>query len=464
MNKKIVILISLWFSISMEAEDIYDPLPLNAKSGQCFTKAFYPPQFTKVRRVNSTKKVLTREDSFRYDVVPAEYEWSKQRIKISDGSEKIITTPAVYKTIYERVLVESPSKVWREGLAVHDRKAFNSCVQSAKLSGMDIENASLGTCFYEHSKPAFYSSVTSKILASEASERLVVKPARYQTEIAKIVVDATDKRLLPSKPIYKKIPEKVIVAPTRTEWRKTTCTNRGCNQSEVVCLVEVPVKYKKIIKRKVLQGAVAQTVAIKPLFKTVAIKRMVTPASVHSVPVPAVYKSVVKKEKIEDEYFFWSDARGKNNRSRIRSECNKICLTQEPPKYKTVAKKVLVTPATSRLVKTPPQYASVKVKKILKEASFKKVMIPKEYITVVVERERTKGYARWIPIMCESSMTPSVIQKVQKALQTQGFYHGEIDGVWSIEAKSSARAYQKERGLARTSKLSIETMKSLGVY
>jgi len=464
MNIKIITSLFLLLSISVEAEGAQDTLPLDAKSGQCFTKAFYPPTFTKVKKINSTKKVLIREDSFRYDVIPAEYKWYEERIQVSDGTERIITTPAVYKTIYERVLVESPDKIWKRGLRKQDRKAFNSCVESARLSGMDIDNAPVGTCFYEHFRPARYNLVTSKILAKEASKRFITTPATYQTKKRKIIVDATTKRLIPSKPVYQKVAEKVVIAPPRTEWRKTTCTNRGCNQSEVVCLVEVPVKYKKIVKRKVLRTAVAQTVAVTPHSKTITIQEMVTPASVTSIVVPPVYKSVVKREKIEKAHFFWSNASKKSALSRVRSECNRICLTQTAPKYRTVAKKVLVTPASSRLVKTPPQYASLKIKKMIKASSFKKVTIPKEYITVVVERERTKGYARWIPMMCESTMTPKVIQKVQRALQFQGFYHGEIDGVWSIEAKSSARAYQKSKGLAVTSKLSIETMKSLGVY
>ncbi|HIM93709.1 MAG TPA: peptidoglycan-binding protein, partial [Campylobacterales bacterium] len=79
-----------------------------------------------------------------------------------------------------------------------------------------------------------------------------------------------------------------------------------------------------------------------------------------------------------------------------------------------------------------------------------------------VERERTKGYAKWIPIICESTMTKSLIKKVQQALKFQGFYHGEVDGIWDIESKSAVRAYQKANNLAVT-KLSIETMKSLGI-
>ena len=61
-------------------------------------------------------------------------------------------------------------------------------------------------------------------------------------------------------------------------------------------------------------------------------------------------------------------------------------------------------------------------------------------------------------------LTPNMIKKVQRALQFNGLYKGLIDGIWSIEVKEATRAYQREKGLAVTNKLSIETMKALSVY
>jgi hypothetical protein len=91
-------------------------------------------------------------------------------------------------------------------------------------------------------------------------------------------------------------------------------------------------------------------------------------------------------------------------------------------------------------------------------------VIPAEYITVITERERTKGYSKWMPMVCEDALTPTIIKKVQQALQYEGFYQGAIDGIWDIESKSSARAYQKSKGLGVTSKLSIETLTALGIF
>ena len=100
---------------------------------------------------------------------------------------------------------------------------------------------------------------------------------------------------------------------------------------------------------------------------------------------------------------------------------------------------------------------------MLKEAAFETITVPSEYTEITVEKERTSGYSKWMPMVCESAMVPSLVIKIQKALKYQGYYDGIIDGNWGLEEKSAIRAYQKEKGLSIT-KLSIETMKSLGIY
>ena len=464
MIKKIPMSLVVLSFCNISLANSLEEMPISAKPGQCFTKSFYPPQYTKVTKVKSKKRVLIHDASVKYEVIPAKYTTYEERVKVSDGKEKIIVTPAVYKTVHERVLVTPAQKTWRKELSNSSKEAFGSCVESASSSGMDVKNAKVGTCFYEHFKPAQYVTTTFKILVSEPSERIVVTPAKYKTVVKKIVTDSTSVKLLPSVAVYKKVKDKVIVEPAKSEWKKTICKDRGCNQSEVICLTEVSPVYKEITKRIVLQPAVTKSVAVTPKFKTVKIEQMVTPAKTKSIVIPAKYKTITQQKKLEDSKYYWTDSSKQYASSRIKTQCNKICLTQTEAKYKTVSKQVLVKPASSKKVKTPEKYTTVKVKKIEQKAKYKKVVIPEEYITVITERERTKGYSKWMPMICEEMLTPKIIKKVQRALQFQGFYKGSINGIWNIESKSSARAYQKSKGLAITNKLSIETMKSLGVY
>ena len=463
MNKNII-LCSVLLTVSSTLIHAEEQMPIHAKPGQCFTKSFYPPKVTKTTRIKSTKRVLITDASVKYEVVPAKYTWESKRVKVSDGTERIITTPAVYKTVYRRMVVEPASKIWRRGNFRASPKAFSSCVESAKLSGMSVENATVGTCFYEHFIPAMYKNITTKILLAEASERYVVTPATYKRVTKKIVTDSTNAQLVPSVAKYKNVKAKVVVEPARTEWRKTVCNNRGCNQSEVVCLTEVPTTYKNVTKRIILEPAVKKTISVKPKFKTFYTQELLTPATKKKIPIPARYQTLVQKKRVSDEKHYWTDASRKNGATRYRNECDKICLVETPARYQRVAKQVVVTPARTKKIKTPPQYKMVKVKKIEKKASFKKVVIPAEYITVRTERERTKGFAKWMPMICEEMMTPKMIRKIQRALKFQGFYNGLVDGRKSLALKDATRAYQRAKGLAVTNKISIETMKSLKIF
>lgn len=456
MNK--LIISTLIISSTVNILVALDEMPNNAQSGQCFTKAFFPAVLTKTTRTTSIKKIKLRKSELKYKVIPAKYEWYEERIKVSDGLEKIITSPAVYKTISERILVKGSQKSWNR----NGKKAFNSCVLAAKGAGMNVDTAAEGTCYYEHFQAAKYTNVAEKILATEASQRIVAIPARYKTTNKRIITQDKATKLIPQEIKYKKVKEKVITAPARSEWRKTTCQDRGCNQSQVVCLVEVPQQYKIITKKVVLQPSAIKKTTTSPVYTDVAVRELVTPATTKIVAIPATYKTISKRQKIENSKYFWSNSSSQNALTRLRSQCDKICLTQTPPQYKTVTKQVLVTAASSKKVKTPAQYKTIKIRRVIREESFKTITIPAEYKEVRIERERSKGFAKWMPIVCESNMTPNFIKKVQQALKYQGFYHGEVDGIWGQEEKSAVRAYQKANKLTVT-KLSIETMKSLGI-
>jgi len=463
MSRKIIIFTFLSIGINFNLLQAEEEMPIFAKPGQCFTKSFYPPKYTNTTKITSTKNVKLSESTVKYKVIPPVYSWHEQRIKISDGTEKIVVVPAVYKTVYQRVLVQPAKKIWKRALSQNSKKAFNSCVEAASKAGMDTTNAISGTCYYEHFRPARYENIVGKLLSAEASQRIEVTPARYRTITKKITTSNSTMKLTPIPIKYKKVQEKIAIAPARTEWRKTTCQDRGCNQSEVVCLIAVPTTYKTVTKKVILEPAIAKKVALKPTYKYVKAQELLTPAKTRIIPIPAKYTSVSRVKKISDAKYSWSDVHGRNAGTRIRSECDKICLLETPAKYKKVTRKALVSPASSKKLVTPAKYTMVKVRKVERAASFKTITVPSEYLKIRVERERTKGYSKWMPMVCESNMTPKFIKKIQQALKFQGFYFGSIDGIWTLEGKNAIRAYQKANGLSVT-RLSIETMKSLGIY
>ena len=464
-----------------------DDLP-PAKPGQCFTKAFFPAKYA-----TSTERVLASEASEKVQVIPAKYGWGTEKIKISDGTQRTVTIPATYKTVYERVLALPATKTWRTGLRTNSPEASHTLMNAAQSAGMPIDSARPGTCFYECYAPAKYQKITEKVLASEASERIVAVPAKYKTVTKRILVSEDTEKLVTIPAQYKNVQERVLVSPARTEWKKTKCSDRGCNQSEVVCLVEIPPVYRTVTKKVVAKPVATRKVTTPPVYKTVTVQELVQPASSKSIPVPATYKTVTKTKKVANGQYGWTNsprncanaistgaaaangsasanangngagsAAGSRLSASAKPTGNKVCLTATPAKYNKVSKRVVATPARTKVITTPAKYTTVKVKKLIAPASEKRIAIPATYKTVTKKRMVADGYAKWVQIVCKSNMGKPTIQRVQQALKSAGYYHGPIDGIWGSASRSATRAYQKAKGLP-VAGLSVATMQSLGL-
>jgi hypothetical protein len=73
-------------------------------------------------------------------------------------------------------------------------------------------------------------------------------------------------------------------------------------------------------------------------------------------------------------------------------------------------------------------------------------------------------YAYDGPIYAANNMPPDqVIANVQSALQQQGYYHGDIDGLIGPETRGAIAAYQRDHGLTETAAIDQPTLQSLGM-
>jgi hypothetical protein len=73
-------------------------------------------------------------------------------------------------------------------------------------------------------------------------------------------------------------------------------------------------------------------------------------------------------------------------------------------------------------------------------------------------------YAYDGPIYGYNNLPPDqVIGNVQSALQQQGYYHGEVDGLLGPQTRAAIADYQRDRGLYITSAIDQPTLESLGM-
>lgn len=163
-----------------------------------------------------------------------------------------------------------------------------------------------------------------------------------------------------------------------------------------------------------------------------------------------------------------------------------MCLVKEPAVYKTVTKRVLKTPATTREVITPAKYKTVKRKVMTSPPETKTIEIPAEYNTVkvtkLVEPAKTvfraipaeyqtvdrkvmvsPGRLEWQQILCQTNMMPDRITEIQRALKNAGYDPGRMDGVIGSETMAAVNKYQADKKLLVSKYLTLETLESLGV-
>ena len=90
------------------------------------------------------------------------------------------------------------------------------------------------------------------------------------------------------------------------------------------------------------------------------------------------------------------------------------------------------------------------------------VVIPAQYGTIERRTQTSPERAEWRSILCEANANTTVISAIQRALQTQGYYRGAIDGRLGQGTYSAVEAFQKARGLS-TGGLTLQSVEALGV-
>jgi len=461
-------------------------LPPDAKPGECYARIFLPPRFE-----SKTEKVLAKPEGERLEIIPAKYETVTERVLVQEASEKLIPVPATYTTVTEKVQISDGSSNWyfgRNGVksakGTRARLADGGLINAARTLGLP-ENAQAGQCYAEYYKPASYDTITEKVVKSEASQRVETIPAKYEWVQEKVLVSEAYETLTPIPATYETVTEKVMISPGYTDWKVSECSGGACfapgtkrvkgaadridqATGEVMCLVEVPPKYRTITKRVMKTPPTTRKTTVPAKYKTVKVRKLISPASERVIAIPASYQTVSKTVKSSDPMTNWCPVG--SGRASAGGACasgkptgNALCLKQTPPKYRTVTRRIVKTPASSKKVTTPAKYKTVKVRKLVTPASERRITIPAKYQTVTSRQKVSEGEVKWMPVLCQVNMTHSKIREIQKALKKAGHYRGPIDGVVGTQTTRALQKYQKAKGLTSTSYLTVEAIKALGV-
>jgi hypothetical protein len=255
-----------------------------------------------------------------------------------------------------------------------------------------------------------------------------------------------------------------MVKPAHTVWKKGKGPIQRIDSAtgEIMCLIEVPAEYKTVHKRVVATPATTKTITIPEKTKTIKVREQVSSASEKRTQIPEKYKTISKRVRSSDAEFLWHNVKSKELSKDTRTG-QKVCLTKTPAVYKTVTKRVVKTPASTREIIIPAKTKEIKVKTLISEAKEKRITTPATYKTVSHQELVKDGYMQWRSILCETNTTPRRIAKIQSILQNKGFYNGPIDGIVGSETIRAVNAFQKANNLPVDKYLNVETIRKLGV-
>jgi|GEM_PF-141985 len=400
-------------------------LPPSAKVGECYARVWVEPTYEQEQI-----QIKVKDESEKIKLIDAKYQWVEKKVLTKEASSRLETVPAVYGTESETILVREERNTWRTDLSRSAAPASEQILGAAKAGGIDLSASTPGMCYHEHFKPAEYKTVKENVLVKQAAQKIMTEPARYEWAEESVMVSAASQRVENVPAVYEIQTEQVLDKPAHTIWKKGTGPIQRINEAtgEIMCLVEVPATYKTITKKVLVSPATTRVIEIPAKYEMVKVKKLVEDSKQVAQEIPEEYMTVTKQELVQGEQFVWHEVHDTSMSRHTRTGA-KICLVNEPAKYKTVTRKVVATPASVRKIDIPAKYEAVKVKELVSEAREERTAIPAVYKNVTQKNLVTDGHMQWRSILCETNMTAGRISKIQQALVKEGYKPGPIDGV-----------------------------------
>ncbi len=247
----------------------------------------------------------------------------------------------------------------------------------------------------------------------------------------------------------------------------------------------IPAKYGTVTERVLVAEASERLEVIPATYKNVTERVLVKAATSRLTSVPARYENQTERVLVKEAFTTWK--KGSGPVQRIDQATGEImCLVEVPAVYKTISKRVMVTPPTTKEIKIaeeyktitrrvvdrpastrsiaiPEKFKTVTVTKMTSPPSERRITIPEQYQTVSKTLKVSDGHMQWREILCDTNMTRGKVQEIQRALAAKGLYKGPIDGVVGHLTINAVKAFQRKAGLPVSQYVTVATAEALGV-
>lgn len=153
--------------------------------------------------------------------------------------------------------------------------------------------------------------------------------------------------------------------------------------------------------------------------------------------IPAKYQTTTERVKVKEARQYWKAGTGPiTKKNEVTGEI--LCLVEEPAEYKTIEKRVLVSPEQPQYKMVPAKFDTITKQNIIKAESWE-----------------------WRRILCETNLSANAITQIQRALNSKG-YNVAPDGRLGNATMNAINSYQLKNGLASRG-ITYETLNHMGV-
>jgi hypothetical protein len=241
----------------------------------------------------------------------------------------------------------------------------------------------------------------------------------------------------------------------------TTQLPPNAKPGECYARVYISPKYKKVTTKVMIEPATEEIKIIPAQFEWEEKKVLINEATTEYKEIPAVYKWVDEKILVKEAHSVWKKGRG-NVEKMDNATGEVMCLVHVAPVYKTVKKRIMVSPARIEEIQVPPVYKTVKYKKMITPPQKKVVPLPARYKTITKKVKISEGRFSWQRTMCETNIDRSLVKKIQTSLKKDTYHPGPIDGVLGPQTRRALKSFQRDKGLAIGS-ITYETLKFMHI-
>lgn len=222
-----------------------------------------------------------------------------------------------------------------------------------------------------------------------------------------------------------------------------------------------------------------------PVYRPVTERVEIKPEVRRTVVVPAVFRDVSETVVIEAARTELEPCKAAGGVRYSNAPVSAMCAREIPAKTRTVQKKQLVTPETTKVVVEPAEYKEVtrwvleapaktipvqvpdettklSVKSIVRPEQVREQTVPAERQQIEATRYAGEPKLVTVPAVCDADINEPMILALQTVLQRAGLNPGELDGKLGRRTIEALLEYQLRNGLAYGA-LTYESLEHLGI-